>query len=435
MYTVPDQSGRYVVVTGANSGTGKEAVRRLAAAGADVVMAVRTPAKGEAARTEILTDLPQAQLEVRRIDLADLGSVRDFAQALLDQGRPVDVLINNAGVMAPPHRMLTADGFELQFGSNFLGPFALTYLLLPPLLAAPAPRVVTMTSGTANWGRIHFDDLQWERALPRRPAYAQSKLANLLVGRHLAEVASRGWDLLSTLAHPGYTRTNLQTTGANLGRAKPRRHLLGEHTLFPRRRSRRAPSHCCSPPPARMPSRAATTGPAGGWDWSDRPGRRDPAERAWHRPGGIAVVGRRGSDPHLDQRRRRHPGRLGVEPIGVEGADRRCSVRFPALGESGLEGGAAGAQPAGQHDHRRVARIVSAADLCGGPQDHRTGTELLPVNGVRSRRETDDAQDRHVPAGDSGGVGGPQVSFRLVEPADAGFQAHLRWRGPPRSGD
>src|SRR5512132_2937141 len=116
MYRVPDQTGRLAVVTGANSGTGKEAAKRLAAAGAHVVLAVRTPAKGEQARDEILAAHPGARLEVRRIDLADLASVRDFADALLADGTPVDLLLNNAGVMMPPTRMTTADGFELQFG-------------------------------------------------------------------------------------------------------------------------------------------------------------------------------------------------------------------------------------------------------------------------------------------------------------------------------
>jgi NAD(P)-dependent dehydrogenase (short-subunit alcohol dehydrogenase family) len=158
MYAVPDQAGKLVVVTGANSGTGKEATRRLAEAGAHVVMAVRSIAKGEQAREEVLAAHPGAQLEVRRIDLADLASVAAFADRLIAERTPVDVLINNAGVMAPPARMTTADDFELQFGSNFLGPFALTVRLLPLVLAAPAPRVVTMSSGVASYGRIRFDD-------------------------------------------------------------------------------------------------------------------------------------------------------------------------------------------------------------------------------------------------------------------------------------
>ncbi|MEU8223574.1 SDR family oxidoreductase [Kribbella sp. NPDC048915] len=226
MYDVPDQRGKLVVVTGANSGTGKEATRRLAAAGARVVMAVRTPAKGEAARAEILAESPDAQLEVRRVDLADLDSVREFADRLAADEQHLDVLVNNAGVMNPPERFRTKDGFELQFGSNYLGPFALTLRLLPMLLAAPAPRVVTMSSGAAYIGKINFDDLQWERRYRRVPAYAQSKLADLILSNHLAALsASRGWGLQSIAAHPGYTRTNLQSAGASLGRE--RQSLLG----------------------------------------------------------------------------------------------------------------------------------------------------------------------------------------------------------------
>ncbi|NEA37331.1 SDR family oxidoreductase [Streptomyces sp. SID13031] len=218
MYDVPDQTGKYAVVTGANSGTGKETVRRLAAAGARVVMAVRTPSKGEQARAEILAQYPEAQLEIRRIDLADLGSVREFADGLNSGGRAIDLLVNNAGVMAPPARMTTADGFELQFGSNFLGPFALTLRLLPLLLAAPAPRVATMSSGTANFGRIKFDDLHWEKGYRPISSYAQSKLADLMFSHQLAAIAhERGWNLMSTAAHPGFTRTNLQSTGPSLG--------------------------------------------------------------------------------------------------------------------------------------------------------------------------------------------------------------------------
>ncbi len=230
-YHVPPQAGRRFVVTGANSGTGKEATRRLALAGAEVVMAVRSLEKGEAARAEILRDAPGAALEVRRVDLADLATVRELAAGLEADGRGLDVLVNNAGVMAPPERFTTADGFELQLGSNFLGPFALTTLLLPLLLRSPAPRVATMSSGTANWGRIRFDDLQWERSYSPGRAYAQSKLADMMLARHLAAVAdARGWNLLSTVAHPGYTLTNLQTAGANLTRA------AGEQ-LPPRRRT------------------------------------------------------------------------------------------------------------------------------------------------------------------------------------------------------
>ena len=224
MYTVPDQSGRLVVVTGANSGTGKEAAARLAAAGARVVLAVRSPERGETARHELLARVPGAALEVRRLDLADLASVHTFADELLAEGRPLDLLVNNAGVMAVPERRLTTDGFELQMGSNALGPFALTVRLLPLLLAAPGARVATMSSGYAHIGRIDPDAFATG---PRRygpwRAYAASKLADLLLTRHLARIADeRGWALRSTAAHPGYTHTNLQSSGPNLGRARPR---------------------------------------------------------------------------------------------------------------------------------------------------------------------------------------------------------------------
>jgi NAD(P)-dependent dehydrogenase (short-subunit alcohol dehydrogenase family) len=233
MYSVPDQAGKLIVVTGANSGIGKEAARRLGAAGARVIMAVRTVAKGDQARAEILARHPSARLEVRRVDLADLASVREFADGLA--GLAVDVLINNAGVMAPPARMTTADGFELQFGSNFLGPFALTVRLLPMMAAAVEPRVVTMSSGVASYGRIRLDDLQWERRRYRpNLAYAQSKLADLMLALHLAAVAQGGdWNLMSNAAHPGFTRTNLQTAGASLGRDRPKRTPFNTLSILP----------------------------------------------------------------------------------------------------------------------------------------------------------------------------------------------------------
>ncbi|MFI2486242.1 oxidoreductase [Promicromonospora kroppenstedtii] len=229
MYTVPDQTGRTVVVTGANSGTGREAAKRLAAAGARVILAVRNPGKGADALAEVLAARPDAQAEVRILDLADLASVRAFADGLgRDLGR-LDTLVNNAGVMATPQRYQTADGHELQWGTNFLGPFALTNLLLPLLLAAPAPRVATMSSGVANAGRIDFTDLDRERRPYRTWAvYGQSKLADLYLARHLAHLAGRrGWTLVSTAAHPGFTRTNLQVTGPSMGKEQPVRWSPG----------------------------------------------------------------------------------------------------------------------------------------------------------------------------------------------------------------
>ncbi|ROQ07134.1 MULTISPECIES: SDR family oxidoreductase [unclassified Curtobacterium] len=222
MPKLPDQTERRIVVTGSNSGTGKEAATRLAAAGASVVLAVRTTAKGDAAAAEIRAAHPNADVEVRELDLADLASVRRFADGIVGEDRPIDVLVNNAGVMAPPKRFETVDGFELQFGTNFLGPFALTNLLLPSLLRAEAPRVTTMSSLAAIPGRIRFGDLQWERGYNGWRAYGQSKLADLLLALHLHRLTVEAdVPLVSTAAHPGYTRTNLQSAGRSLGRAKP----------------------------------------------------------------------------------------------------------------------------------------------------------------------------------------------------------------------
>ncbi|MGH3691066.1 MAG: SDR family oxidoreductase [Microbacterium sp.] len=234
MHQIPDQTGRRIVVTGANSGTGLETTRRLAAAGATLVMGVRSLEKGEAARAGILAEIPDARIEVRRIDLADLASVRAFAAEVLADGAGLDTLVNNAGVMTPPKRFETKDGFELQFGSNFLGPFLLTNLLLPRLLDAPTGRIATMSSLVAHRGSIHFEDLQWRRRYQPNAAYGQSKLANMLMGLHLADVArSRGWALRSTIAHPGYTRTNLQVAGGNLARRPENARPPVRRTLLP----------------------------------------------------------------------------------------------------------------------------------------------------------------------------------------------------------
>lgn len=284
MYQVPDLTDRYVVVTGADSGTGKEATRRMAAAGAHVVMACRTPSKAEAACAELLHEDPGARLEIRRIDLADLGSVREFAAGFLDDGRPIDILVNNAGVMSPQERFETVDGFELQFGSNFLGPFALTNLLLPLLLGAPAPRVTTMTSATAHYGRINFRDLQSRHRYSPAMSYAQSKLAGMLMAQHLARVAEEcDWTLLSTYAHPA-------TPGPTCRLPAPIWAATGPGTacspvasgrFCPRRTPGTVWNRCSSRRPAPRPCRAATTAPAGAWGWWDRPGgANDPAPRA-----------------------------------------------------------------------------------------------------------------------------------------------------------
>ena len=202
---IPDQSGRTVVVTGANSGIGFHAARGLAGAGADVVLAVRDSERGEAAAQRIRADSPDARLTVMALDLADLASVRAFAAAHAER-RPdgLDLLVNNAGVMALPYRR-TADGFEMQLGTNHLGPFALTGLLLESLLRRPQPRVVTVSSGAHRSGKIAFDDLQSERRYRKWRAYGQSKLANLLFAYELHRRATgAGLPLRSVAAHPGW---------------------------------------------------------------------------------------------------------------------------------------------------------------------------------------------------------------------------------------
>jgi NAD(P)-dependent dehydrogenase (short-subunit alcohol dehydrogenase family) len=210
---IPDQSGRLAVVTGANSGIGLIAARELARAGADVVLACRNVEKGDEALTSIRLDVPSARASVAALDLADLASVREFAGRLRGQHDRLDLLVNNAGVMAPPRR-LTADGFESQIGTNHLGHFALTGLLLGALLNAPDPRVVTVSSDAHRIGRIRFDNLQGERHYNNWLAYGQSKLANLLFAFELQRrAADAGTALRSMAAHPGYSATNLQFAG------------------------------------------------------------------------------------------------------------------------------------------------------------------------------------------------------------------------------
>jgi NAD(P)-dependent dehydrogenase (short-subunit alcohol dehydrogenase family) len=213
---IPDQTGRTIVVTGANSGIGFEAARALAAAGARVVLACRDLAKGEQAIARLRSFAPKARPELRALDLASLASVHDFAKSLLDDHARLDVLVNNAGVMAIPRRT-TADGFEMQLGTNHLGHFALTGLLLERLLAQPGARVVTVSSTAHRGGRINFEDLQGEQRYSRWGAYGQSKLANLLFTRELASrVRSAGHDLVAAACHPGWAATNLQFTGARM---------------------------------------------------------------------------------------------------------------------------------------------------------------------------------------------------------------------------
>ncbi len=212
--TVPDLTGKLALITGANSGLGLGLAGRLAAAGAEVILAVRDPAKGAAAVASIERDIPGAALGVRQFDLTSLYSVARLASRLVAEGRPIDILVNSAGIMMPPERQETADGFELQFGGNYLGHFALTAQVLPLLQQARAPRVVSLSSALARQGRLQWDDLQSDKKYSPSRAYGLSKLAMLMFARELQRRSdAAGWGILSTAAHPGATKTNLQSTG------------------------------------------------------------------------------------------------------------------------------------------------------------------------------------------------------------------------------
>lgn len=214
---IPDQSGRTALVTGANSGLGLQTAKALAAAGATVLMGCRNADKAASAKTEIESAAPGATVEVIELDLADLSSVEAAAAVVDARPEPLDLLVNNAGVMVPPKRQ-TADGFELQFGTNHLGHFALTGRLLDKLLAADAPRVVTVASIAHRAGKMNFDDLNWEESYSRWPAYGRSKLSNLLFTLELSKrAAAAGTDLIAASSHPGFAATNLQTAGIGLG--------------------------------------------------------------------------------------------------------------------------------------------------------------------------------------------------------------------------
>jgi NAD(P)-dependent dehydrogenase (short-subunit alcohol dehydrogenase family) len=213
---MPDLGSRKIVVTGANSGIGYEAALEFARAHATVVLACRSLDRANAAAEQIRRAVSGAAVEAMELDLASLASVRAFAEAFKRTHPSLDVLVNNAGVMALPYRK-TADGFEMQIGTNHLGHFALTGLLLDPLLAADGARVVTVSSTAHRFGKIRFDDLNWERGYRKWMAYCQSKLANLLFMFELNRKAHRaGAKLISVACHPGYAATNLQAAGPRM---------------------------------------------------------------------------------------------------------------------------------------------------------------------------------------------------------------------------
>ncbi len=215
---IPSQAGKLAIVTGANSGIGYHTALELVRAGAHVILACRNPAKADEAKNRILSAVPQAAVEISQVDMADLDSIRAFAEAFVASGRKLDMLINNAGVMGFPQRTPTAQGFEGQFGTNHLGHFALTGELMPALLKTPHSRVITVASIAHKGGRMRFEDPNWERAYDPRKAYQQSKLANLLFGLELDRRLKRAnADVASIMAHPGVATTSIISNGMGSG--------------------------------------------------------------------------------------------------------------------------------------------------------------------------------------------------------------------------
>ena len=210
---IPSQLGKTAVVTGSTGGLGYETVLALAKAGADIVLTGRDDRKGRSALDKISREVIGARIRYEHLDLASLASIADFAQRMQVR-QPLDLLINNAGVMALPRRQTTADGFEMQFGTNYLGHFALTARLMPLLRRSSGPRVVSVSSLAHRTGSIDFGDLQGTRLYSPWKAYGQSKLACLMFALELQRRSdSAGWNLTSNAAHPGFSRTNLFASG------------------------------------------------------------------------------------------------------------------------------------------------------------------------------------------------------------------------------
>ncbi|GIL34288.1 SDR family oxidoreductase [Phycicoccus sp. DTK01] len=253
--SLPDLSGRRALVTGASDGIGMRIATRLAAAGADVVMPVRSTAKGEAAADRIRREVPGARLTLEPLDLASLESVAALAGRMLADGAPLHLLVANAGLMTPPERRTTQDGFELQLGTNHLGHVALVTRLLP-LLRAGSARVVSQTSIAARRGEIHWEDLGWQRAYDPMRAYRQSKVAVGLFGLELDRRSrTHGWGISSALSHPGVAPTSLLAARPETGRTRD-----GIEVRVIRRLS--AVGLTGTPDSAALPALVAATAPA-----------------------------------------------------------------------------------------------------------------------------------------------------------------------------
>jgi NAD(P)-dependent dehydrogenase (short-subunit alcohol dehydrogenase family) len=281
--TVPDQSGRLALVTGASDGMGLGIAERLAAAGAEVIMPVRNKTKGEAAIARINRGVPGAKVSLRDLDLSSLESVAALSETLRDEGRPIHLLVNNAGVMRPPRRMTTVDGFELQLGTNHLGHFALVAHLMP-LLRAGGARVTSQVSVASASGSISWDDLNWERSYDVMRAYRQSKIALGLFGLELERRSrANGWGITSNLSHPGVAPTSLLAARPELGRGEDTPHIrrirwLSEHgILLGTAATAGLPALMAATDPAAKPGKLY--GPSGPGTLGGR-----PAEQRMHRP-------------------------------------------------------------------------------------------------------------------------------------------------------
>jgi NAD(P)-dependent dehydrogenase (short-subunit alcohol dehydrogenase family) len=281
--TIPDLSGKRALVTGASDGMGLGIAARLAAAGAHVVMPVRNKAKGEAAIAKINRAAPGAKISLRDLDLASLASVAALGDTLREEGQPIHLLINNAGLMRPPERQTTVDGFEVQLGTNHLGHFALVAHLLP-LLRAGRARVTSQVSVASASGSMNWDDLNWERSYDGMRAYRQSKIAFGLFGLELERRSrANGWGITSNLSHPGVAPTSLLAARPEIGRSADTPHIrrirwLSEHgILLGTAETAGMPALMAATDPAAKPG--ALYGPSG-------PGTLGgaPAEQRMHRP-------------------------------------------------------------------------------------------------------------------------------------------------------
>ncbi len=272
---LPDLTGTSVIITGANSGIGYVTARELARRGAAVTLACRNTDKAAAARAEILVDVPDAEVAVGALDLSRLESVREFAGGWHG---PLDLLINNAGVMAPLRRRVTEDGFELQMGTNHLGHFALTGLLLPALLAASRPRVVTVSSLAHSFGALDLDDLQSVAGYTPQRSYGNSKLANLMFARELQRRSvAAGSNLVSTAAHPGLADTGLVTNPDGMGSSRTVRLLAPFNKVISQSAAAGARPTLYA---ATVAEPGSYTGPKHLREWRGAPGLAKVSERA-----------------------------------------------------------------------------------------------------------------------------------------------------------